>query len=217
MSPQYKRGRYYNAYSGGAKLKPKVAPVVKEYVKKCTQMLLDTKFFDQQYSNTNLTSTATIQTWAYGVIQGTGVNQRVGQKIKINYFDVKYFFSDTAQARVRVIFFVDRMPGGAAPSMSDIVTGSSIEAPYNHYNVIGAGGSRFQILHDKRVNIQPLITATSRCYNGGFRRKMDTVVRYDGNAGTVSDMVANNIGYMVWSDGTTADFAVYSYFKYTDT
>ena len=181
-------------------------------------MLLDPKFFDQTYNMPNLTSAGTINTWGYGCIMGTSVNQRVGQKIKINEFNAKVLVSDSAQTRVRVIFFFDRMPGGAAPSKGDIMNGSGIDESYNHYNVIGSGGSRFQILDDRRINVQPLFSGATRCYNYSLSKKgLKTIVRFDSNAGTVSDIVANNIGVLAWSDGTTADVSFTSYYKYTDT
>ena len=154
MAPSYKRGRYYNAYRAGVKAKPKVAPTVKKYVKRCMDRIVETKYVEGSLSFTNPTSAGAIAgNFLSGIQLGTSDTSRVGNNIRVKNIWLKGYWSDANNAVLRLLLAWDRQPNGAVPAVTDIITANGTNSGYNHDTVVGQGGQRFTVITDRRQTL----------------------------------------------------------------
>lgn len=212
MAPQVKRQRTSE--------KKKTAPVagnVKTYVKKCMDRLIDEKWQDTTLTFNNIASAGVIGASYFGTIQlGTGDTSRIGNNVRVQRMRITGQFSDSATGKYRVIVAIDKQCNGAACTAADILSSVSVNGPYNHDTVVGWGGSRFTILKDTKGEINLQVAATAVVKQWSFYRKSPVIVRYSGNAGTVSDVVSNNLVLLFVSDNSTVDFTGVLQLMFTD-
>lgn len=216
MAPRVKRARTYGAYRG-SRAKVPVAKNVKRYVKRCMDRLVDEKWQDTTLTFNNIASAGVVGAGYFGTIQlGTGDTSRTGNNVRVQKMLIKGHFSDTATGKYRIIVGMDRQCNGAACTASDVLSSVSTNGPYNHDTVVGWGGSRFEILSDVRGELNLQVAATALINRYFFYKNKPYVVRYNGNAGTVSDVVSNNLFLLLVSDNSTVDFTGVLTLMYTD-
>lgn len=208
MAPRTKRARI------GAKTK--VAPTVKKYVKKCMDRLVDDKYHSVGVGINNMSTTGSVFADSLLITQGITDATRIGNNIRIKSVKVIGNVSSDTVDTGRIIIAWDKQANGAAPAVTDLLTTAH---PLSHYNVdyvVGAGGSRFNILSDRRIAINPEITAAPHTRTYTFNWKGDKVVHYDGTAGAITDLVSNNLIFCYLSTSGSVDFAANMRVKYTD-
>lgn len=217
MSPQVKRGRYYNAYRGG--IKPKVAPVVKKYVKKCMDRVVEKKYADGNVSISATAPGAVGADYLCGITLGTSDQQRVGNNIIVTKIILKGRFETPTTANngdYRLVCGWDRQPNGGSPTNTDILATSAAYSNYNHNWVVGSGGGRYDITCDRRKVWNSAIASTAQKYPFTYTWTGRKIVRFYGNAGTVSDMATNNFFVLVEDAAATGVFAGRITIEYQD-
>lgn len=91
---------------------------------------------------------------------------------------------------VRTILVLDHEPVGALPAVTDVLESASLRACYNKDKV----GSRFKVLSDRMVPVQnTAASVTTALIPYHVKHKLDFVTYYQSNAGTISDLLKNNL------------------------
>lgn len=185
-----------------------VAKGVKKYVKRCMDNVNEKRQALFVLSQPNLTPNPTVSaSFLAAIIPGTGEPERTGNQIRVLSVKVKYAMSDTIPQVGRVIVAWDRQPNGSNPAALDIVATVDLNSWYNSNNVVQAGGKRFDIIYDKRHVILPAVSGAVDYALGSSTWKGNKNVIYGGSAGTVADMVSNNLVVLGMGTGTTLDLA----------
>lgn len=217
MAPMVKRARNYGAYSGKKVKEPPVAKPVKKYVKKCMARLLDDKWQDTTLTFTDIATAGVIGAGYFGTIQlGTGDTSRIGNNVRVQRMRITGQFSDAASGNYRMLILLDRQCNGAAATAADVLGTTAVNGAFNHNTVIGWGGSRFLVLKDIKGSVNLQQSGANKFDRMFWQYNRDVIVRYSGNAGTVSDVVSNNLVLLFVSDTGTIDFSGVLQIKYTD-
>lgn len=201
MSSSNKRQRT----STTTKKKIPVAPSVRKYVKKCMDRVLEDKFKEGDVGYTNVPSTGACFADTLLVANSITDSGRIGNHIRLKSFLIKGIISCNVPDVCRVILLWDKQCNGAAPAVTDILSGSGINNMYNADTVVGHGGQRFNVIFDKRYVTQPQVTTEARFIPWGYSWKGDKVITYDGTAGTIADLVSNNLVFLYISQSGAAD------------
>lgn len=141
---------------------------------------------------------------AYTIVsQGTTAGTRIGNSIRLQAFNL---FGDlnlpaaSGSDTVRVMVVLDTETKGAAPSVTDILTSASVLSSHNLTNVScpGRTKNRFQVLRDRSYHLDNG-AGTVTTANLPIRMKVPLRCQtfYNGNAGTVSDLLKNHIWVLV--------------------
>lgn len=193
-----------------------VAPTVKKYVKRCMDRVVEQKYFAVNTGNIASTTGGTVTSLgSFSIVQGTGDNQRTGNNIRISDLTFRGVVSDTVANDIRVIIFYDRQANGAACVSGDVLNTSTVFATYNTNQVIGAGGTRIKIVYDWTYAINPAGTIRHEVAKK-FIKNAKAIARYTGTAGTVSDILENNLQVLVIAGAATGGLTCYSVIHYTD-
>lgn len=214
MAP--KRMRTSGGFTTAAKKKIPVAPSVKKYVKKCMDRVLEDKYKTTDAGYTNIPSSGATFGDCLLITQGITDSTRIGSNIRIKTFTLKGFFTDTVPNVVRIILLWDRQCNGATPGVTDILNTATVNSQYNSDYVVGQGGSRFEVITDRRFVIQPTVSGAIDYQLYNYTWKGDKVVHYDGTAGTIADLVSNNLVFLYIDNNTTCDFFGNIKVKYVD-
>lgn len=149
------------------------------------------------------------------VPQGTGPSERIGQKIRIKSFGIRFsmwmpagtLLSNDVQSHLaRLILFVDCQNNGLGFTTPDFLHGPVTPADPNAQcfrNLTNTG--RFKVIHDQKFNLNYTGTsangATSGVTNcaqtllsGELYKDMDLTVEFGGPTGVLSEIKSNNIG-----------------------
>lgn len=140
------------------------------------------------------------------IVQLTNLSQgntnitRVGNGIKIASIYAKAIFCINASAtvtQIRYMLVQDKQVNGAIFATADLIESvtdvRSVISPRNIDNT-----KRFRILHDKLIILNPNISAVvSTCRYIKIYKKLDMHVRYDGNAGDITDLTQSGL-FMVF-------------------
>lgn len=197
---------------------------VKRYVKRCLKKQLEVKHV-RSVDAYNPATGWTIGLPLPALAQGTSSTTRVGSHIDLTLIDACCILNlNTAQAGdvVRCVLVVDHQPNGAAPAVADIMEDGVANSLYNR-DKVGFRGARFTILHDRMVNL----SAPSAVVAAGtgevwahmrYRRRVKIPVQYQSNAGTVSDIIKNNIFWMfaALNSSTSSSVSCRTQLCYTD-
>lgn len=213
MAP--KRARTEGSFTKSVKKVP-VAPSVKKYVKKCMDRVLEDKYKTTDASYTNIPIAGATFADTLLITQGITDSTRIGNNIRVKSFTLKGFFSDSVANVVRIILAWDRQCNGATAAVTDILATGAVNSQYNSDYVVGQGGNRFDIITDKRYVIQPTVATQSDYQLYQYTWNGNKVVHYDGTAGTVADVVSNNLVFLYIADSATTDFAGNIKIKYVD-
>jgi len=171
---------------------------------------------------TSLTPTTTPQALATGanfwdVVQGDTDSTRDGKKILVNRFLAFGHLVASVAQTVRLYLILDKQSNGAEMVPSSIfktVPGGDTNISFHAGIRVGQENQRYVILAAKTL------TFTAGELNKTFRleskRKID--VRYDANAGAVTDLTSNNVQLCYSSLGSTATCTgpIVTQFWYTD-
>lgn len=170
--------------------------VIRQEAKRCMQRLAEKKHLSTAISHNPIAAAGSLDT---GVVmsQGTSATTRTGNQVHISEISVEglhFLATNVAADDARFIIGWDRQPDGAALTVAQVLEAANPQSVYNR-DLVKAGG-RVTILYDKHVGLnQPNAGAAI----GGslmplrFRKKVDTVVYYQSNAGTISDLLKNNL------------------------
>lgn len=132
--------------------------------------------------------------------QGNTKTTRIGNKINLESLAWRGYIgiatNETAGALIRVLLVMDRKPeGGQAPATEMLTT----EAVESLYNTDEAYQGRFQFLYDKTF----VLTDQKNQFIAvkGFIPFNGRKVSYNGNAGTVADIMKNNLFFAIITAG----------------
>lgn len=169
-------------------------------------------------------ATGTLGTSVVALGQGTTSGTRVGNQVRLLHLNFRIIVSLPAAAVgdiIRCILVQDHQPNGTAYAVTDVLETANLNALYNMDKVGGAGGGRFSILVDRQFTLVPTsaIVATGtalvyRALNSKVKRSFN--IDYQAAAGTVSDLVRNNVQWMAISNVGVAAFGCKTQFCYVD-
>lgn len=194
MGPQVKRARRDPVKAA------RVAPSVRQYVKKCMAKVLEKKYYQKSHSGVSPGTAGTFyQLGVPDIVEGTSDANRIGNQVRLLKIGLNGLIYDTAAltGNARVIIVQDLQYNGANPAVTDILASSATYSLYNHNNVIGAGGARFKILADKFYTTDWLISTASTWHHVHFSVKPNCIVQYKGSTATAADVVKNNVYALV--------------------
>lgn len=171
---------------------------------------------EERYQDTSITAVSTVNTGTFQyfnlMAQGDGDASREGQCIGMKSFQLTTtLFPNSSTSNggntVRMIVFIDKQANGAAATMADLLevtTALVNQRSYRNQNK----KSRFIILHDKVYSTytQPNTGATPGA--GVAHSPIKTIkkywswkklkkVMYNGNAGTIADIVSGALGTLM--------------------
>lgn len=216
MSSQSKK-RFRPSQTTSSQTTAKVAPKVKKYVKNCMNRLIEKKFLYASCNATNMGTGGTVlASFLCQIIQGTTDATRTGNQVRCKRIAIKGWNSTSVAANTRLIAFWDRQPNGGSPSVTDVLQAADVNALYNNNYVSGWGGSRFEIVYDKRLKIEPVIVAQGDYQYFSILSKKEKTVVYKGNAAAVADMATNNFVVIAISDEATADLTANILIEFED-
>lgn len=163
-------------------------------VKRCMRRLAELKHITTTF-NTNPTAA----TWTFSSLtilsQGSGPNNRVGQQInvsRVNWHGVAAIPAASVSDRLRVVLLWDTEAAGANPAGLDVFETNDIDSCYLMDKV--GTGKRFQIISDRNYDvIEPAASVATGVVSIRGSVKLDRNVIYQSNAGTVSDVLKNNL------------------------
>lgn len=153
--------------------------------------------------------------------KGSDVNQRTGQRIKINKIDCRVACdaSPLNSARIRIMVIRDKQADALLPLLAydwfvDKTIANAVLSGYDPNTV----GPRYQILKDRTFQLNVLGGANDRTERHEFRLlsfKKHSITFNAGNAGDVTDILTGSIYLAVYSDATV-DGPSFAYtFSYT--
>lgn len=131
-------------------------------------------------------------------IQGDAAGNRQGNSILMKMVNINLkvtMATNATHSTVRMILFWDKECNGSTPVISNLLSQSSVMGNYNHDEA-----TRFPILADKRVtlSVSGNQEMTLRIY-----RKLFKHTHYDGNVGSIADIVDNALWLFCVSDEGT--------------
>lgn len=193
---------------------------VKKTVKECMNELLELKHTTTAISASPVATTGNFFHCAI-LSQGTSAVTRVGQSIHARMLDVNLEFllaAGAATDNIRVIIGLDRMPDGAAPAVTDILESSTPRSPLNMDKVDHLGHKfRFKLLADTNLELAGYAaTVVTRTLVRRWRFKLNHKILYQSNAGTISDLMRNNIFVLTISEDAIAGLDGTAQLCYTD-
>lgn len=131
------------------------------------------KKFDDTQGSASFTSSGSI--FSLGTVdQGNGVNQRIGNKIKLTGLNVRvrvYASTSSAAETFRMIIFKDNQDRGVAPLITDLLENNQVESPLKQSNM-----GRFRILADRTLCLRDNTQASMIIMN----KKLNSIMRYEG-------------------------------------
>jgi hypothetical protein len=177
--------------------------------------------------NTNIT-TAAADTWVItyigNVTQGTGGNQRIGNKITIKSIQLRHKYIRNALEAdgmaMRWAIIIDRRPSGTLATGSQIFDNNTDKACIANINVEPDYKGRFQILTDQTMEITNSINTSknTRILNP-FYIKKDIKIEYKGTAGDIADCQKNALLYCCCTSSASSSSTIQPNIKlrFTDT
>lgn len=191
--------KFSKGYSGAKKGRGKSA--LKKFVRKEASLCMQ-KLAEKKHVTTGINSTIAVAgTLFYPFILSQGNSQitRVGNQIRADYLELRVELVTPAASPygvVRCIIGKDSQPNGAGVTVTDLLEAATYQQPYNRNNVgmRGMARQRFSILHDSVHDLmQTSATVTSRAKRLVKRLSLKNMIFYQSNAGTISDLMRNNI------------------------
>lgn len=157
-----------------------------------------------------------------GIVQGTTETSRVGKTITVHSIEVKYEFAMPNDAvvfeeAVGWYLLIDKQPNGATPAVLDVLSTASYITIKNNET-----RSRFKILK-QGLNALPNTSVGAATYSAAnvvnhffIKFKKPFEIQFNGNAGTVADLVTNNILFLTVSKNGKAKMTGYIRVKFAD-
>lgn len=156
-------------------------------------------FLDTQTSVATINSTHTILQLC-NMVQGDDHEQRQGDQVKFTSISIKWTFKlasdSSAPAFIRVMLIRDKQTNGAIYTAGDIFTDASVDD-----TIVSAlnldNKYRFDVIMNKVIQLNPNGRETHYLK---FYKKLDMLVRYGGNAGTIADLNSDSYSLLIVSD-----------------
>lgn len=162
------------------------------------------KNFDlAQTVNIPLTGTSGQSTLLTQLAQGTASNTRLGRKVHLVSFDMRWyinsFATSTGGAIYRIKIIYDKQANGAAPAATDVLTVDSITAANNLDN-----SDRFITIADEFT--EPTSQQDKQVVGGRIFRKMDLEQIWlgGGAGGTIASIITGSLYLFAWASNGTA-------------
>lgn len=194
--------------------------LIKRTVKQCMEKLLELKHIETAIAlNPALAAGQFVMPLI--MAQGTTPSTRIANQIKIRSVclegTVGLAPATTADV-VRALIFIDRQPNGAAPAVVDILTAATATSCYNMDKVDHLGHRfRFRVLLDKMFEIEVYAGAVvTRAIPFSHTVKLNHIVHYQGNAGTIADLMTNNLSVLIITAAGSATWNGHVSVCYTD-
>lgn len=148
-------------------------------------------------------------------VQGTANTNRIGRTIRVLSIFFRYqvlMNTSAADTLVRQCIVVDKQPNNAEPTAGEVFADTNFPAILTTaYNWASIQARRFNILYDR---IDKLIsTSNTELVVGQFYKKCNLEVTYDGNAGTIADVLKNNIAIIQFTNEPTNQPVIYSFIR----
>ncbi len=142
--------------------------------------------------------------------RGDDDTQRDGNQVRLKSIHIKGFLKQAdndARTIIRLVVVLDKQTNQAQATFSDIyadnTVGDAVISPRNIDNM-----RRFNILWDKIITLD---TDSSGLKAFNFYKKLNIPLRYDGNAGDITDLTSNSIQFIQVSDeGTNLPLITFS-------
>lgn len=134
------------------------------------------------------------------IVQGTSQVTRIGRKIQMVSFSLKYIFKSTAgtPGNIRIMVVYDKQTNGALPVVTDILLNNSIVSHNNLNN-----SDRFITVCDV---ISPLQQNTLQPIFSTINRKINLDTMFSTTAGVITDITSGGLFVMmIPSDGLITD------------
>lgn len=204
---------------------PAARKAVSRYVKTCMKREAEHKHIALQ-DNFVVAGTGTLGQSLVQLGSSTSVGTRIGSQVN--------FLSITARCLVwlpgaaagdvlRAILVQDHQPNGAAATVANVLQTAACPADFNLELVggRGMGPQRFTILCERMIDLPApsgvVAAGTGIVYRHfAFHKKVDIPVHYSGVAGTVADVVKNNIFWLFISATGLANVDVRTQLCYVD-
>lgn len=193
---------------------------IKRTVKQCMEQMLELKHSPTAVAINPLLAAGQFISPCL-LVQGSSAVTRIGQQIKARSLSFHCLIQSPAAMAsdvIRVIAFVDRQPNGALPNVLDIMTTSTPPSSYNMDKVDHLGHRfRFKVLLDKTYEVfNSAATVTTRQVPCFFELKLNHIIHYQSNAGTIADLLSNNIGILVTTNSGNCSLNGEAMLCYTD-
>jgi len=157
---------------------------------------------------------------------GGTIDARIGSKVTVKSIQSKVWVDlgstqviNAAYYTVQVIYFIDKQPNGALPSITDVLeyqlnTNSSDAMKRALSPLRLSNASRFQVLHDK---VYELDAGHGYAQHDQMFKKVSFNITWTNNTtGTVSNISTNAINLLVisgnWSGGLGTDSPIFSHY-----
>lgn len=179
----------------------KVPKDIKKYVRNAIKMNPEPKYADDANGSYAITSAGTVTRLSI-CAQGTDINQRVGNKIKLKHLEFNFNLNAVVRTAnawynvCRLMILQDSNDDGTAPVTADILAAASPISAFQGLNMVTK--KRFNVVMDKLITIdkfssEPLtglgntVLYTSDSYMSSKRRyKVKQPITFSGTANTTS-------------------------------
>lgn len=156
------------------------------------------------------------------IAQGTGENQRIGQKVNLKDFFITFALSNDdattngiTSGNFRIAIVLDRQANGALPAWTDVFQDGDVSTYRNLDNV-----DRFKILKDRTFNIPIKCTNAGHTDTSGHYKKFffkcNLPLHYSSTTGAITELRSNNIVVMYICDVSTCNFQGRCRIKFSD-
>lgn len=182
---------------------PRLAPATRRAVKACCESLLEQKYVDERVTGVvpAATTGAGRVTCLNDIGQGTSHNNRIGNKILNKYLEIQgtILLPDTSPSDVyRLIVVWDRECFGSICTWGQYTQGTPSSQVYSLPSGQTVGKNmRFTTLVDKSFTCNrgdaPASGASVPVQVFSLTIPLHRTTTYDGNAGTISDIIGNSL------------------------
>lgn len=188
-------------------------PATKKLAKRVRKLEVskERKTIDSQVTN-QASNTVPVFIQLTNIVQGNTDITRIGNKIMITGVQLKYTVTDTVTNPVRIMLVLDKQTNGALLAANDILedstTGDAIISPRNRDESL-----RFRVLYDKVHLIS--VNGQASAFVSKFI-KLNVPVKFDGNAGDITDLTSNSLVIMHVATVAAASLNLFCRVFFTD-
>lgn len=160
------------------------------------------------------------------IVQATGPTDRVGRQITVKAIGVTIIVIGVPKTNslntgdtIRVILYQDKQTNGAAAIVSDILKGAPIISIASYRNLENV--SRFQILWDKLIQVDPYTTVGTSSARSAvvtkFYKRCNVKIEYSGPDNSIANIRSNNFGILCIAEHTgQTSVQITTRVRYTD-
>jgi len=178
-------------------------------------MNAELKYRDEPLGTASIASTGSF-VLLNNLAQGDSATTRTGNSVVARTLEMRFNIRWNAAAAstsqgLRVMLLWDRQANGSLPALNTVLQATDYLSPVND-----SFRKRYKVIYDKNfvvASVGPLIVQAKK-----LKKLGNTVTRYNGNAGTVADVVSNSLlFYLISSDAANGPTIQYQFrLRYTD-